>query len=155
MPPTAVDQLGISRSSQSREALQASMSRPVTAAASATDGFRATLSAARSAFPGLDGKEPEDVVRRAAEELVARALVQPFLAMMHDDALKSGLFGNTPGEKTFRPLLDAEFSKRTVSGMKNDLVEALVHRLLKRGGSSINAARIGTEMSGSKVDLHG
>lgn len=76
------------------------------------------------------GGDPLEVVRRGAEELVARAFIQPLFKMMRDDPLRSDFIPQSQGEKTFGPLLDAELSKRMVRAARFDLVEAVARELL-------------------------
>ncbi|MFG0328742.1 MAG: hypothetical protein ACF8PN_02480 [Phycisphaerales bacterium] len=88
---------------------------------------------ARSQAASLVGSSSNDryeTVRRAAEELVATAFVQPMFKMMREDPLRSDLLPVSAGEKSFGPLLDAELAKRITRSARFDLVDSVARDLL-------------------------
>jgi hypothetical protein len=71
-------------------------------------------------------------IRSNVEELVARTLIAPVLASLHNNPLKSDLFPETPGSKALAPLLEAEVAKSMASSMGGSLVDQVARRLLNQ-----------------------
>jgi len=73
----------------------------------------------------------EEAVRRAVEELVSRAVVQPMFQMMRNDPLKSDLIPKSSGEETFGTMLDAKLANRIVHRSNWPLIDSLTSSLLQ------------------------
>lgn len=143
-----------SRPSHPQDApMQGSANRAPAPTVSALDTGRATLSGTGAAagsgglvYRGLSGTHTaEQMLRRSAEELVSTAFLKPMFAMLRNEPLKSGLFGQSQAEKSFGPLLDGEFARNIVSSAQWPIVDAVVRRLqgVSSGvaASSMDAAR--------------
>lgn len=104
-------------------------------------------------FRDVDTGDPYEVAKAGAQELVATALVLPILQMMRNDPLKSDLFGDSVGERTFGPLLDAEIANSVTRGAHIPLVDALARGLLKRRGYEQFGDRK-DDTAARKVDEH-
>lgn len=120
------------------------LARDVTAprAALAPDrGFGSTLGGALRAVSG------EADARKAAEEFVAIAFVEPILKSLRESNQAAPPFAPTEAEKSFGPLLDAELSRRIVAKERYGLVESVARRLLNASGESAPTP--------TGVDLHG
>lgn len=74
-----------------------------------------------------------DEARAAAEELVARALVQPILAKMRESRETAEPFGTTEVERAFGSISDAQFADRLTKGGNWSLVDAVAQRIMNVG----------------------
>lgn len=75
--------------------------------------------------------EDHRTARRAAEQFVAIALVQPFLKQVRESSQAAPPFAPGPGEKQFRAMQDAAMSQRLVKAAHFPLVDRLARDLLK------------------------
>jgi hypothetical protein len=76
----------------------------------------------------------EEQARKAAEDFVAQALVQPLLARLRESSQAAPPFGPGPGQKAFQGMIDASFSQKLVRNQRWDLVGKIERALLERGG---------------------
>jgi hypothetical protein len=83
-------------------------------------------------------KDPE-ALKRAAEQLVSAALVQPALASMREMSTAAGAFAPTDAEKRFGPMLDAMLADRVVHASNFELPKLIVERIQGRGGKGVTA----------------
>lgn len=98
-------------------------------------GFGATLGGAlRRIDPGKDA-------RKAAEEFVSIAFIEPVLKSLRDSNQAAPPFAPTDAEKSFGPLLDAEIAQRIVAREQYGLVDS-VARQLQRFASPASPSRI-------------
>lgn len=74
-----------------------------------------------------------DEARAAAEELVARALVQPILSKMRESRDTAEPFGTTEVERAFGSISDAQFADRLTKGGNWSLVDAVAQRIMNVG----------------------
>lgn len=79
--------------------------------------------------------------RKAAEEFVSIAFVEPVLRSLRESNHAPEPFAPTEAEKTFGPLLDAEISKQIVAHERYGLVDAVARQLLNAGVESAGAFR--------------
>lgn len=114
---------------------------PARSALAPDRGFGMTLGSALRPVSG------EADARKAAEEFVAVAFVEPILKSLRDSNQAAPPFAPTDAEKSFGPLLDAEISRRIVAKERYGLVETVARRLLSASATP-HAAPAG-------VDLHG
>lgn len=91
-------------------------------------------------------------VKQNVEELVARTLIAPVLASLHNNPLKSDLFPQSAAGKALSPLLEAEVAKQMASSLGGSLVDQMAQRLLdqldRRSGATDGAAPL---MSGAPL----
>lgn len=104
-------------------------------------GFGMTLGSA------LRPVSDEVDARKAAEEFVAVAFVEPILKSLRESNQAAPPFAPTEAEKSFGPLLDAELSRRIVAKERYGLVDTVARRLLNASEAS--------RTTPSRVDLHG
>jgi len=107
-----------------------------------------SLPAARNNAPGAFGallsahqRDPAspEAARKAAEELVSIAFIQPVLAQLRENNHAAAPFAPGPAEKAFQPLLDAEIAQRIVQRTDYGLVDAVARRLLRTDGQAASA----------------
>jgi Rod binding domain-containing protein len=84
--------------------------------------------------PG-EAPSPEEKARRAAEDFVAVALVQPVLKQLREANQAAEPFKPGPAEKQFRGLADAMMARQIVGASSFPLVDRLAQDMLKRGGA--------------------
>jgi Rod binding domain-containing protein len=126
--------MNLSLSTTSR--LPAGLSNPAMSIADATsaarqDDFASILSRA-SRGAGADKLTPEQKARRAAEEFVAAALVEPVLKNLRGSNQAWGPFKPGPGERQFRALADAHLSRNLTRASNWPLVDGLAKRLSRQ-----------------------
>jgi Rod binding domain-containing protein len=85
--------------------------------------FAQTLS--RAASGPAAAKDPIEA-RKAAEDFVAIALVQPILKQLREGDRTPPPYGPGPGEKQFRQLADAQVARQVVRSSKWPLVDSMV-----------------------------
>jgi Rod binding domain-containing protein len=90
-------------------------------------GFSQMLS---HAMQGRDREEAREVLREAAEQLVATAFITPILGALRENSLAEGPFAPNAAEKRFGPLLDQQFADRITQSAKFSLVDTIVDRYL-------------------------
>jgi Rod binding domain-containing protein len=90
-----------------------------------------------------------DDTRKAAEEFVSIAFVEPILRSLRESNQAAEPFAPTAAEKSFGPLLDAEISKKIVSHERYGLVDA-VARQLREAGSAGKAGKAASK----EIDTH-
>jgi Rod binding domain-containing protein len=77
---------------------------------------------------------PEQRARKAAEQLVSTALVQPILKQMRESNNAAPPFAPNEAERTFRSFMDASLAQRMVGSQRWGLVDQLARRMLGRLG---------------------
>lgn len=92
---------------------------------------------ARAQSPAKKQTHAEEA-RSAAEELVARALVQPILAKWRESRDAAPPFGPGEIDKTFGPIMDAELSNRLTKTGHWTLVDRVADRMLGRVPGAVN-----------------
>jgi len=93
--------------------------------------------------------------RKAAEGLVANALILPVLKQLrHDPFGKNNVFSPGIGEKTFGPEFDRQIADRIAQSPRLTLTASLTQRLLSRGQNNGPASNLGTTQR-QGVDVHG
>lgn len=99
-------------------------------------GVRFAPSAAASVAatrPGAGSRDAEvREVRRAMEQLVASALVEPALSTARSGSLAAGPFAPGDTERRFGPLLDQAIAEHVVRGANFPLVDRLTEHFLGR-----------------------
>lgn len=100
---------------------------------------RADTAMGVEANAGADAKdragEQNREAREAAEELVARSLVQPLLARMRESRDAAPPFGPGEFDKTFGGLMDAEMANRLTRAGNWALIDRVTESLAARGGA--------------------
>lgn len=81
----------------------------------------------------------EDKARRAAEKLVAVALIQPVLKQLRETNQATGPFAPTQGEKQFQSLADTQTAERIAAAANFPLVDRIAQQVL----SKVSAAGAG------------
>lgn len=84
-------------------------------------------------------KSKQDEARAAAEELVARALVQPILARMRESRDTAEPFGQSEVERAFGSISDAQFADRLTKSGNWTLVDAVAKHIMNAGKMGPNA----------------
>jgi len=79
----------------------------------------------------------EQVVRQGVEQLVASAFVQPMLAAMRDDPMRSDLFHGGLAEDMFGSQLDARMAQRITRAANLPVVDLIYERFMQ----NVNAGR--------------
>ena len=90
-----------------------------------------TAPTARLAKDAREGK-PEALAFGAAVRLVSDAFIKPILEQMRSSSTLNKPFAASNAEKTFRPMLDGEFSDRIARSGNFDLVGAVQKSLLSK-----------------------
>lgn len=75
----------------------------------------------------------QDEARAAAEELVARALVQPIMAKLRESRDAAEPFGPNEVERAFGSISDAQFADRLTKSGNWSLVDAVAKRIMNAG----------------------
>lgn len=110
------------------------VAKPAAAAVRAPErSFGSTLGGA------LRAPDSPDDARKAAEEFVAIAFVQPILKEVRESNQAAPPFGPTEAEKAFGPLLDAEIARQVVAKERYGLVDRVARQLLQSGGAAERA----------------
>lgn len=78
---------------------------------------------------------PEERARKAAEQIVAVALVQPILKQLRESSQAAPPFAPTQGEKQFQSLMDAQVAQQVVGSKRFALVDRIQELMLKRSGA--------------------
>lgn len=78
--------------------------------------------------------------RAAAEELVARALVQPILAKLRESRDAAEPFGPNEVERAFGSISDAQFADRLTKSSNWRLVDSVAQRIMNPAKSSDSVA---------------
>ncbi|MEE9211186.1 MAG: hypothetical protein V3U29_00865 [Phycisphaeraceae bacterium] len=96
------------------------------------------------------GRSVEQVVRQAAEQLVATTLVQPILAAVRNDPFKSELFHGGLAEDMFGSQLDTLISERITRATRLPIVDAVYDKIMRdadrhKGNPSDANRKIDTE----------
>lgn len=82
---------------------------------------------------GATGSASE--ARRAAEEFVALALVQPVLAQARESSMAAEPFAPSPAERQFGALHDAIVAQRITQSAQFPLVDRIAESLMGRGAA--------------------
>jgi Rod binding domain-containing protein len=75
---------------------------------------------------------PEERARKAAEQLISTALVQPIFKRMRESNSAAAPFGPNQAEKTFGSMLDTSYAERMVTSQNWGLVDQLARRMLSK-----------------------
>lgn len=94
--------------------------------------FASILSRAAERWGTTGAAPPAPASRRAAQELVAVALVQPLLAQLRDADAAAEPFAMTPAQRQFRALLDASVALEIVRAARWPLVDRVAEQLAGR-----------------------
>ena len=107
--------------------------------------FAQQLQAVRSgASDGLDPQKAQ-MLRKAAQQLVATTFIQPMLAKMRDDPFKSDLFHGGRTEEIFGEQLDTILSERIVAKADFSIVDAVYNTIAERAtGVAANGGGVNT-----------
>lgn len=115
-------------------ALQASSPNSSIVSRGVDRGFGSTLGSALGKVGSADD------ARKAAEEFVSIAFIEPVLRSLRESNNAAPPFAPTEAEKSFGPLLDAEIAQRIVAHEHYGLVESVARQLLKASGGARDAA---------------
>jgi hypothetical protein len=86
------------------------------------------------------GDTPEMQARKAAEQLVSTALVQPIFKRLRDSNNAAAPFAPNQAERTFGAMRDAALAQRMVGSQRWALVDQLARRMLaKVPGTALTA----------------
>jgi Rod binding domain-containing protein len=107
--------------------LDPSLLRPRTGLADDQQQFAAIL-----AQQTTQESTPEERARKAAEQLVSTALVQPIFKRLRESNNAAAPFGPNQAEKTFGSMLDTSYSERMVTSQNWGLVDQLARRMLAK-----------------------
>ncbi len=80
-------------------------------------------------------RSPEGKARKAAEDMVSVALIEPTLKILRESNNAAAPFGPGDMEKAFGPLLDQAISERIVRASGFGIVDRLSSDLLKHGAA--------------------
>lgn len=108
---------------------------------------RADFSSILARGSTVAGETPTDRARRAAQQFVAIALVQPVLKELRESDHTAAPFAPSQAEKQFRTLADAEVAQRIVRAAHFPLVDRLARDMLKKtakAGAGAGGARVST-----------
>jgi hypothetical protein len=108
----------------------ASLSRRSTGQEQFSDILAQASSSARST--GGPDSTPEDRARRAAEQFVSIALLQPLLKEFRQSSQAAPPFAPSQGEKQFQSLIDAATAERMVQASNFPVVDRVARDLLQR-----------------------
>lgn len=103
-------------------------------------GLGTRLGAVQQDFSGVLGRAIErgetgpEQARKAAEQFVAIALVQPLLSQLRAANQSAPPFAPTQGEKQFQSLLDSHLAQEITRSKNFPLVDRLAADLMKRAG---------------------
>lgn len=84
-----------------------------------------------------DERSPEGKARKAAEDLVSTALIEPTLKLLRESNDAAAPFAPGEAEKAFGPLLDQAIAERVVKASGFGIVDRLASDLLKHGGATV------------------
>ncbi len=118
-----------------------SLSRSLRADLSARDASRLSdqqaFSAVLSRARGAEKQDDErGRARKAAEDFVAQALVEPVLKQMRETTQAAAPFAPNQAEKSFRTMMDSAMAQRIVKSGNWSLVDRVADRILARSTSS-------------------
>jgi Rod binding domain-containing protein len=80
----------------------------------------------------VPGETPEAKARRAAEQFVSTALIQPILKQLRESSSAAPPFAPTQGEKQFQGLIDTELAQRMVRASNFPIVDRIAEQLSAR-----------------------
>jgi len=83
-----------------------------------------------------DSTTPEDRARKAAEQLVSTALVQPIFKRLRESNNAPAPFGPNQAEKMFGSMLDTTYAERMVTSQNWGLVDKLARGMLSKSQPS-------------------
>jgi Rod binding domain-containing protein len=113
---------------------------------------RADFAAALGRSLGEAGLGEADRARRAAEEFVATAFVQPLLKELRAGIRTPPPFGPGPAERQFRALTDTTLAREIVQSKRFGLVDRIADDLRRVGRGAWPSARtLGAEPPGTPV----
>ncbi len=121
------------------DALQSAMSTSMLGANARIDtAMRQSQRSFDSTLGGMLNKSGDLAdTRKAAEEFVSIAFVEPILRSLRESNQAAEPFAPTAAEKSFGPLLDAEISKKIVSHERYGLVDAVARQLRSAGMTGV------------------
>lgn len=133
-----------------RDRLEAMPTIPDAARLQGQRSFDKALGRAQSAASTPASKQEE--ARAAAEELVARALVQPIMAKMRESRDTAEPFGPSEVERAFGSISDAQFADRLTKSGNWSLVDVVAKKIMNAGkGNTAAAANAATATSASST----
>lgn len=100
--------------------------------------FASVLSRAK----GETDPDPKARARKAAEDFVAQALVEPVLKQMREMTQAAAPFAPNQAEKAFRTMLDNAMAQRVVKSGNWALVDKVADRMIARTGTQVQPAAL-------------
>ena len=97
---------------------------------------------------------PEEA-RKAAEQLVSSAFLQPMFKQLRNSSFKTGLLDGGQAEQAFSQRLHTRIADRMVSKMDLPMVEAVTRYVTQNGAPSNGAAAAPANVPGTEVNRHG
>jgi hypothetical protein len=94
----------------------------------------------------------QEEVRAAAEELVARALVQPIMSKLRESRDTAAPFGPNEVERTFGSISDAQFADRLTKSGNWPLVDVVAQRILNAGKATNDPSPASSSTPQSTMD---
>lgn len=82
-------------------------------------------------------QEPTDKTRKAAQDFVALAFVQPILKQLRESNQAAAPFAATSAQKSFQGMLDGVLSRKITQGSNWALVDKVADRMLRKGQSAL------------------
>lgn len=109
--------------------------------ANADRGFESYLGKQVDAQSGT----AEERARKAAEQIVSVALVQPVLKQLRESNMAAPPFAPTQGEKQFQGLMDSAISERLVHASRFPLVDRLAEQMVVKSRGTAAARAEGVQ----------
>jgi len=103
---------------------------PATSLGARQEGFSEILGQSRDRLGPAEGKEQR--ARRAAEEFVSSALIEPILKSLRESNHTAPPFAPGPAEKQFRGLIDTHMARQIAHSSRFPLVDRLARDLLNK-----------------------
>lgn len=120
----------------------------ISSASSSASSFDAVLNNA-SAAAASHGRDRDQQLRHASEQLVSDAFIQPLLKQMRNSPFKVKMFHGGQAEQAFGQKLDTILSDRIVHSTNFPIVDAVYRSLSKHGVSASAPAAQGS------IETHG
>lgn len=90
---------------------------------------------------------PEQRARKAAEQLVSTALVQPIFKRLRESNKAPAPFGPNQAERMFGSMLDTRHAERMVSSQRWGLVDQLARRMLAKSGDAAQPVAVNSALN--------
>jgi hypothetical protein len=78
-----------------------------------------------------------DETRKAAQDFVSIAFVQPVLKQLRESSQAAAPFAATSAQKSFQQMLDGVLARKITQGTNWPLVDAVEQRMLRKAGTSV------------------